>query len=208
MALYNSGEINQAFTTIEIAIAAGQGAAGFPYFTKAVWAFDQGQVAMTIESIEAAQKNGYNEPQVKIFIDEIKAVNSYTEKADISDLLNALEKEKVNLDSSDYISRLKSIALKNAFDERTTLSAIQSLQLANVTENEIYEILLQVINVNVNSSKLLEQYIYQCAKTGLSNFGRTALSRIEAMTEPTVHSEITIKFNNLVNQRRQKILNR
>ena len=208
IALYNSGEINQAFTTIEIAIAAGQASAGFPYFIKAVWAFDQGQAAMTIESLEAAQKNGYNEPQVKIFIDEIKAVNSYTEKADISELLHTLEKEKVNLDSSDYISRLKSIALKNAFDEETTLSAIQSLELANITEHEIYEILLEVININVNSSKLLEQYIYQCAKTGLSNFGRTALSKIEALTEPTVHSEITIKFNDLVNKRRQEILNR
>lgn len=207
MALYNSGEINQAFIGIEVAIAAGQGSAGFPNFTKAVWAFDQGQVEMTIESLEAAQKNGYNEPQVKTFIDEIKAVNNYTEKADISELLNTLNKEKLNLDSSAYISRLKSIASKNAFDEETTLSAVRSLQLANVSENEIYEILLEVINVNVKSSKLLEQYIYQCAKTGLSNFGRTALSKIEAMTEATVHSEITIKFNDITNERRQRILN-
>lgn len=208
MTLYNSGEINQAFKTIDVAIAASQASAGFPYFTKAVWAFDQGQVAMTIESLALAQKSGYNEPQVKTFIDEIKTLSNYAEKADISKLLSELEKEKINLDSSEYIRQLMSIATKNAFDEQTTLAAIKSLQLAQVDESRVYEILLETISVNLSSSKLLEEYIYQCAKTGLSNFGRTALTKIEAMIEATAHREITDRFNKLLETRRERILNR
>ncbi|MBO3700003.1 hypothetical protein [Roseivirga sp. E12] len=208
MALYNSGAINHAFKTIETTISSNQGSAGFPYFVKAIWAFHQGQVELTIESLDRAQKNGYSEPQVKEFIDAIKSLTNYTEKADISGLLTALENEKADLNNIEYIERLKSIALTNAFDEETTLKSIDLLGNSEVAESEIYDLLLETVTVNANSSKLLEEYIYQCAKTGLSNFGRTALSRIKGMVDATVHNEVSLKFNKLMDARRQELLNR
>lgn len=208
VALYNAQEINQAFKTLETSIAAGRGTAGFPYFVKAVWAFDQGQAALTIESLKAAQKSGYNDPQVKAFINKIKEVNNYSEKADISELLDELNKEKENLDSSGYISRLKLIATKNAFDEETTLSAIESLKLANVDEAVVYDILLQGIGINTKSSQLLEQYIYQCAKTGLRSFGRTAIERLEGMVDKVELDKIKTQFENILEKRRQRFLSR
>lgn len=206
MALYNAGEINQAFNTINISIASNQGTAGFPYFTKAIWAFDQGQVDLTIENLEQAQKNGYNEPQAKDFVEKIKVLEAYAEKADISDLLDQLEEEKSVLDSAQYTERLLNIATKNAFDTETTLKAIEDLR--EVNEDEVYGILLEAIDVNVNSSELLEQYIYECARTGLSNFGRTALSKISTMVDATVYNEISERFNSLVAARRAQFLNR
>ncbi len=208
MALYNAGEINQAFKTIDTSISSNQGSAGFPYFVKAVWAFDQGQVDLTIESLDQAQKNGYNEPQVKNFIDEIKVLDVYSEKADISSLLANLENNHSSLDSIDYAERLKAIALTNAFDEETTLKAINLLIEIEVSESGIYDLLLEAISVNVNSSMLLEEYIYQCAKTGLSGFGRTALSKIQGMVEGTAYNEIAQEFERLIEFRRQSLLNR
>lgn len=208
IALYNAGEINQAFSTIDTSISSNQGSAGFPYFVKAVWAFDQGQVDLTIESLDQAQKNGYNEPQVKNFIDEIKVLDVYSEKADISSLLTTLENNRSSLDSASYTKQLVAIALTNAFDEETTLKAINLLREIKVSENGIYDLLLEAISVNVNSSTLLEEYIYQCAKTGLSGFGRTALSKIQGMVEGTAYNEIAQEFERLIEFRRQSLLNR
>ncbi|OEK03634.1 hypothetical protein BFP97_19860 [Roseivirga sp. 4D4] len=208
MALYNAGEINQAFKTIETSISSNQGAAGFPYFVKAIWAYDQGQVDLTIEGLDRAQKNGYNEPQVKSFIDKIKVLDVYTEKADISSLLSRLEDNRASLDSADYTKRLESIALKNAFDEKTTLKAINLLREISYSENAIYDLLLEAITVNIDSPVLLEEYIYQCAKTGFSSFGRTALSKIEGMVDATIHNEISLEFERLISARREDLLNR
>ncbi len=208
MALYNAGQINEAFNTIEISIASNQGAAGFPNFVKAVWAFDQGQVELTIESLDRAQKNGYDEPQLKAFIENIKALPNYSEKADISSLLLSTQEAASTLDSAVYIEQLTAIATTNAFDQGTTLEAITLLREAEVDPNEIYEILLQAIKVNSKSSELLEAYIYQCARTGLGNFGRTALSKIEGMVEATVYKKVDSNFNKILEDKRQQLINR
>lgn len=208
VALYNAGEINKAFKTIATSIASNQGSAGFPYFIKAIWAFHQGQVDLTIESLDQAQKNGYNEPQVKTFIDEIKVLDVYSQKADISPMLSNLENSRAGMDSADYRERLKVIALKNAFDEQTTLKAINMLRDTKSSESDIYDLLLEAITINVNSSDLLEAYIYQCAKTGLSSFGRTALTKIQSMVEATTYNDISLEFERLIETRRRGLLNR
>lgn len=203
---YNEGNVNMAFRTLESTIASNQSNAGFPYFMKAVWAFDQGQVEMTVESLEAAQRSGYNEPQIKPFIDELKILERYTEKADISEKLKILEGKRGVLDSTTYISNLIDIANLNAFDESTTLGALERLRAYAVAEKEIYDLLLTIIKVNPKSPKLLEQYIYQCARSGLSNFGRTALRNLEPMMESAQYGDVQEKFQIIQKERREKII--
>lgn len=204
---YNQGNVNVAFKTIESTIASSQGNAGFPYFVKAVWAFDQGQVELTIESLEAAQRNGYSEPQAKPFIDKLKVLNGYNEKADISTKLKALETKKGVLDSTTYIRELMDIANLNAFDESTTLAAIAGLKPYEVPESLIYDLLLSAIQVSPKSALLLEHYIYQCARSGLSNFGRTALGNIKSMVDEEMHAVIEQKFVAIQKARRERLIN-
>ena len=173
---------------------------------KAVWAFDQGQVEMTIESLEAAQRNGYNEPQLKPFIDELKKLDIYTEKADISGKLQVLEDKKDDLDTTTYISKLIELADSNAFDESTTLRSIDILRTYKLSENRIYDLLLLAIKVNPKSSKLLEQYAYQCVRSGLSNFGRTALNNLESMVEPAQFKIIEEKFKAIQKARLERVI--
>ncbi|MFY0591247.1 hypothetical protein [Roseivirga sp.] len=198
---YNQGNVNEAFRSIENSIAASQASAGFPYFVKAVWAFDQGQVDLTIESLDNASKKGYYEPQVQPFVDGLKELNNYSEVADISDQLGALENEKINLDSATYIKRLKTIADLNAFDHKTTLSAIEKISVYNDKDPDIYSILLSAININSNSPELLTAYIYQCARSGYSSFGKTAIDRLETMVGAEKIIEVEDKFESIQKER-------
>lgn len=207
VALYGIEEVNQAFKTLDQAIAASQGAAGFPYFAKAVWTFDQGQADLCIQNLEYAQKSGYADPQLKTFIEDIRQIQDYQQKADISALLLTLESQKPTLDSITYRTELIEIASKNAFDEATTLSAMTLLSQVNVDSNEIYALLLEATEVNPMSSNILEQYIYMCAKTGLRTFGETALTKFKGMVETSRYNQVREQFRKEIEARRNKFLN-
>ncbi len=205
IAYYNLNKVNQAFKAIDEVIATSQGAAGFPYFAKAVWAFNQGQAEMTIENLNLAQRSGYKEPQVKEFIDNIKQINDYNQKADISEELLALQTEKSQLDSVQYIGKLVEIASLNAFDEETTLKAIEELKANHIDEETIYSILLEAININPGSTSLTENYIYQCAQTGLSSFAQTALDKLESKLSPSDYQAVKQRFKKILEERKKEL---
>lgn len=202
--LYNDQQVNKAFDALAVVIASSQGN-GFPYFIKAIWAYDQGQVEMTIESLDLAQKNGYKESQLKDFIDNIKQISVYEEHANIKPEFEDLESKRSVLDSSSYTKELLRIATLNAFDEETTLLAIEELRRIELSGNEIYGALLESININPHSSLLLENYIYECAKTGFTSFGQTALEKLKSLIALEKYQSVKQKFDNLSQERRNDI---
>ena len=203
---YNQGSVNEAFRTLERSIASSQSAVGFPYFAKAIWAFDQGQAALTIESLENARKSGYYEPQVKPFVEALNELNDYSEKADVSMELQEVLLNKDNLESAVYINSLLKIADLNAFDVTTTLAAIEKIRLLDESQNDLYDLLRTAIQINPNSTKLLEEYIYQCARAGFSSFAKTALNTLNPMISADEFIRVQEKFEALQEIRRNSLI--
>ncbi|OEJ99656.1 hypothetical protein BFP71_08785 [Roseivirga misakiensis] len=203
---YNQEEVNQAFRSLETAIASSQVSAGFPYFVKAVWAFDQGQAALTLESLDQASKSGYYEPQVKPFIDGLKQVRDYKEQADISPLFNAFEEKKNTLDSTTYVQQMAAIADLNAFDVKTTLKSLAELRAFEYDAAEVYRLLRSAITINKNSTELLSEYIYQCARSGYGSFGKSALEDLKKMVDPENYNKVKTTFESIQEERIQDLI--
>ena len=198
--LYNTEQVNQAFITLEQAITANSQGAGFPYFLKAVWAYDQGQADLTIKSIEDSQKRGYNDPQLKQFIDQLKTVDQYEEMADISVQLTEIRNHKSGLSENDYQNKLLQVANLNAFDEMNTLSALKELQKLKAEPESIYSSLLTSLQVNTESIELRKAYVMQCAAMGYGAFARTALDKLKEQMDPHAFADFNFQYDQKVNQ--------
>ena len=192
--LYNTNQVNQAFITLQQAIASNNTSAGFPYFLKAVWAYHQGQANLTIESIDNAQKRQYDDPQLKSFIDQLKTVQEYTEVADITYALTDIRNQKSGLSIASYQGKLVEIANLNAFDETTTLAAIQELKELNADKTAIYNSLLKSLQVNQESIELRKVYVLQCAEMGYGAFAKTALKKLQDQMDPTDFAKFNFQY--------------
>lgn len=199
---YNSGQVNKAFKTLESVITSNLAAAGFPYYVKAIWAFDQGQSELTVESINNARKRGFEEPQLLAFMEELKKISEYKETADLSEKLQSIQNNKATLGEEEYIVQLAQLATTNAFDVTNTLTAIQLLDEAGLDINEQYNLVLQGLEVNKNSVELMEKYIYLCAANGYTSFGETAIGNLANLVSRQKLDEVEKKFKTILEQRR------
>lgn len=199
---YNAGEVNQAFRTLESVIATNISASGFPYYVKAVWAYDQGQSDLTVESINNARKRGNDEAPLLNFMEQLKFVNNFNQKADISQLLADLEARKTSLSEQEYQMKLKEISATNAFDVSTTLKAIE---LLGNTEDK-YNLLRDALEVNDRSAELWEAYVLACAQNNFRVFGETALERLSALVDTKKLEEVTEEFKRILEEKRQLLI--
>jgi len=174
MAHYHAGEVNLAFKTLDMTINRNAAKAGFETYLKAIWSFDQGQAEQTVIYTNLAQLRGYQDEQLKAFVNIVQNLNTYTEKANISD---DLEKALQTTEQESKIAALKRVASLNAFDAANTLKAIESLKSLAVDDSILYDLLLAATEVNEASPELLEAYIYQSEYLNLSSFANSALER-------------------------------
>lgn len=206
--LYNIDQVNDAFITLEEAISANNQGAGFPYFLKAVWAYDQGQADLTIESIENAQKRGYNDPQLKTFIDQLKTVQEYAETANISTILEEIRKQKNKVSASQYTNKLLEVANLNAFDEATTLAVFQELIELKADNMSIYNSLLNALKVKRESIELRKIYVLQCAEMGYGAFATTALRKLQEQMDQRSFADFNYLYTKKAEEVRLKKLER
>ena len=200
---YNSGQVNNAFRTLESVIASNIGASGFPYYVKAIWAFDQGQSDLTVESVNNSRKRGYDEAPLLTFMEDLKTVSEYNRTADISAQLSDLQSQRASLNKDDFTKGLVQIAQTNAFDVSNTLKAIDLLK-QNEAENElVYNLLREALEVNDRSAELWEAYIYACAQNNLRVFGETALEKIENLVDVEQMKMIKTEFERILQEKRQ-----
>ncbi|NVJ48348.1 MAG: hypothetical protein HWE07_14525, partial [Cytophagia bacterium] len=196
---YNAGEVNQAFRTLDSVIASNISASGFPYYVKAIWAYDQGQSELTVESINNARKRGNDEAPLLDFMEQLKLVSNFNQKADIGQLMVDLNGEKASLSEEEYEMKLKQISGTNAFDVSTTLRAIE---LLNNTE-EKYNLLRDALEVNDRSAELWEAYVLACAQNNFRVFGETALERLATLVDTKKLEEVTKEFKRILEEKRQ-----
>ncbi len=204
--LYNIEKVNDAFITLEQAIAASGQGAGFPYFLKAVWAYDQGKADLTISSLENSGKRSYDDPQLNQFIDRIKTVQDYSEVADISERLSEIRNQKSTLRETEYQDALLQIATLNAFDETTTLETLEELKALGVDPSHIYNSLITSLQVNKESIALRQAYVLQCAVMGYSAFAETALSKLQEQMDPKAFADFNFTYLQKVREVQQQRL--
>lgn len=198
---YNSGQVNKAFKTLEAVIASNLAAAGFPYYVKAIWAFDQGQTELTVESINNASKRGYREAPLNAFMEELKTISTYEEKANLEPQLESIINTKQNLTQSEFINSLEEIASVNAFDVETTLKAIDLLKNEGLNSVEEYELILAALEVNKKSTKLMKRYIYLCGVNGFRTFGETAIEQLSELVSTEELEETKAEFERILEER-------
>lgn len=197
LAFYHSGEVNQAFQTLDNIINRNPNQSGFETFLKAIWYFDQGQAEKTVEYTNLAQRRGYQAEQVRLFVENVQQLTDYSEKADISeDLSRALsifnEKSK--------IEALIQVASKNAFDVKTTLLAIDELKNLNAGNKVVYDLLVDATRLNDASPALLEAYILQCENMKRTSFADSALDRYSLLVPYKQFFELSKKVFELRKQ--------
>lgn len=195
---YNSGQVNRAFASLESVIGSNLAAAGFPYYVKAIWAFDQGQAELAVESVNNARKRGNNEAPLLSFMEGLKTLETFNQKADISEQLRNLENQKSQLSESDYLEALRALAQTNAFDVQTTLRAIDLASDLGLNKADKYEILRSSVEINDQSVELWKAYIFSCAENNFSAFGETALEKLSSMVSAEDWANVNAEFERIL----------
>ena len=195
---YNSGQVNEAFRSLDLVISSNLSAAGYPYYVKAVWAYDQGQADLAVESVNNARKRGNNEAPLLSFMEELKYVEDFSQKADISDQLKDIQNQKDQLSDEEYLARLRKVAETNAFDVTTTLEAIELASESGLNSNDKYEILRSSLEVNSQSPALWKAYIHSCAENNFRAFGETALDKLSTMVSAEELANISDEFERIL----------
>lgn len=204
---YHSGRVNNAFETIELVIASNLAAAGFPYYVKAVWAYDQGQSDLAVESINNARKRGFDEPALRNFMDDLKLVLDYDQQADISPLLQEARANQASVSPEEFLEKLKEIASTNAFDVSTTLEALTLAESAGLTTQEKYELLRNAIKVNNQSAELWKAYVIACAENNYRTFGETALESLSDLVSEEELELVREDFEEILIAKKSSIFN-
>lgn len=203
---YNSGQVNKAFRSLESVITSNLAAAGFPYYVKAVWAFDQGQADLAIESINNARKRGNDEAPLLSFMEELKSVANYNRTADISESLTLLRNKRSEISEEEYLEGLRQIAETNAFDVTTTMQAIQEAMEVGLSSSEKYEILRAGLEVNDQSPELWKAYILACAENNFRTFGETAFEKLTALTDSAEVAGVRADFQRILDENQASIV--
>lgn len=204
-ALYHQGEINRAFLSLERVIASNE-RAGFPYYTKAIWSYHQGQAEMTVEAISEARKRNYNEPQLQNFIELLRVREEQIPQPDISSEWRNLQQQSSTLSNQAFQEGTLQLAQKNAFDVSTTLDIWEALHKMDIAPEKMYELFLNTTKVKPQEPAYWEAYILQCAKMRLTRFGETALKTYRTLVSWKDYKMLESSFEQILKEERNKFL--
>ncbi|UII29275.1 hypothetical protein LVD15_12855 [Fulvivirga maritima] len=107
----------------------------------------------------------------------------------------------INEASGDTLQARKNyeaIAYMNPFKEEATIAAANFIGMQD--KFEAYNILLNAIEINPNSVRLLKAYILQCARVKLSNYAELSLQDLRALISANAYNSFVNKYNQLVKQ--------
>lgn len=204
-ALYHQGEINQAFLSLEKVISNNE-RAGFPFYTKAIWSYHQGQAEMTIDAINEARKRNYNEPQLLKFIELLGLRDERLPQPDISSEWRSLQSRSSELSDESYRQATIRLAQKNAFDVSTTLKIWKTLNEIEIEPEIMYELFLHTTKVKPKEPSYWKVYILQCAKMRLTGFGETALKTYNTLVTDEEYEAVKSTFEQILDAERNKFL--
>jgi hypothetical protein len=188
--LYELGQVNKAFQVIELlAVIDNQEASNYN-FMLGVWALHQNQRQLSYDFFNTASEQGFDKEQ-------ITAIQKAVLNFEIPVFTSPVQFDYLKIDKSANIEQLKFIASANAFDETTTLAAIDNLRNLELSDQDCYDILMEAHRINKYSIPLFQEYILIAVDTGLSNYALEGLVELSKLM-PTEAFE---KFNEFVKKR-------
>lgn len=205
--LYNLGRVNQAFLLLNEGIAQSGRQAGLYSYIKAIWAYHQGALDLSFVLLGEAQSYNFDRQVIARTYSNFVLRTIDNPAQGLKSDLEIFNQEKADLSEKEKEVGLRTIALKNAFDEENTLLAISELKKLNAEPEVIYEILQQAVQVNQRSVPIYEAYVYQTAEVGLSFFGRSALETMKEFTSAEEIERIEAALEQKQQQRQREVLN-
>ncbi len=192
ISLYDLGKVTEAYAILDLLKNIDSQSIGFYYFVQGVWSIHQNQAILAEGYLENARIEGFDETTVLNVLEVVSSgkIPPYENRFALS-----LENYDVNQDSITVRNKLTQIARANAFDESTTIGAVNELQKWGVSYRECYEILLEAWNLNRFSVELGQAYILNAVETGISQYAIEGLQRIRSLMPPMAFSrfEETVK---------------
>ncbi|GAB5525729.1 MAG: hypothetical protein Roseis2KO_36010 [Roseivirga sp.] len=176
---YHHGAVNQAFIDLNQLTALYNNNRGQYTYIMGLWAAQQGGFTDAMEYLESATSAGYAPESVAalknlITSQAIPATGHITDW-DVSDLPPKGQKERTDI--------LTKLASSNSFDVLLTLTAIDVLKDDGMSAQELYELLRQAISINRYSLDLTKAYAFQAIESGLTAFGKSALTALTGMVD-------------------------
>ena len=190
--LYELGQVNQAFQQLELLRVIDNQQSASYNFILGVWSLHQNQRLLSNDYFDLAAGQGFDQNQITkiqnaVLTSEIPIYKSRVQAN--------FENISPDLDSIPLINQLKTIAQANAFDEPTTLAAIEQLRSLNISQQDIYSLFVEAHKINKYSVPVFQGYILSAIDAGLSKFALDGLKEL-ALLMPAVAFENFDKFVN------------
>lgn len=176
---YHHGAVNQAFIDLNQLTALYNNNRGQYTYMMGLWAAQQGGFTDALQYLESATSAGFA-PESVLSLKNLINSNAVPTVPQItdwneSDLPPKGEKERTDI--------LKELASSNSFDVLLTLNAINTLKDDGMSAQELYELLRQAISINRYSLELTQAYAFQSIESGLTVFGKSALTALTGMVD-------------------------
>ena len=101
-------------------------------------------------------------------------------------------------DTTKAAENYKLIAYMNPFKEEATIAAANFLNVSD--KFEAYNILINAIEINPRSVKLLKAYILQCARVQLDNYAQLSMEDLKPLISDKAFQNFVNDYNQLVKQ--------
>lgn len=188
--LYALGQVNSAFQILELLIVTDNQESANYNFMLGVWALQQKQKRLSNDFLRTASEQGYDKKQIeliqKIILNDDMLIYSRPVKTN-------LEKLKANAN----IEYLTLMASANAFDESTTLEAIEALRMLKADNQVLYEIFVETHSINKYSIPIFQGYILSAIDAGLSKYALEGLLELSELMPTSAFDN----FDRIVKQR-------
>lgn len=187
--LYELGQVNSAFQTLELLIATDNQESANYNFMLGVWALQQKQKRLSNDFLNVASAQGYDQKAIAV-------VQSIVSNDDMQKFTSPVTTNFAKIKTNATIENLTSIANANAFDESTTLGAIEALRTLNVSKQVLYEIFVETHRINKYSITIFQEYILSAVDAGLSKYALDGLQELSMLMSTSAFDS----FDGLVRQ--------
>ena len=188
--LYELGQVNKAFETIELlAVIDNQNSADYN-FMLGIWALHQNQRQLSADFFNTANELGFDQRL-------INNIQNNVLDTEVPSFSSPVHSKYANIDKNTSIDQLKSIARANAFDETITIATVKKLKNLGISDQDRYSIFVEAHSVNKYSVSIFQEYILSAVDTGLSIYAIEGLLELSQLM-PTEAFE---NFNEFVNKR-------
>lgn len=197
--LYELGLVNQAFQIIELLVVIDNQESANYNFMLGVWALDQNQRQLSNDFFNMANEQGFDQK-------EITNIQNAILNIEIPFFTSPVQSNYEKIKKSASVEQLKLIATANAFDQITTLAAIETLRNLGLSNQDCYDIFVEAHRINKYSIPIFQEYILAAVDTGLSKYALEGLIELSYLMPIDAFENFDDFIKQRIEERRNQIL--